>query len=179
MDLERTLPPNPYDYLPRRPGFELTSQDITDGAPLDLRHVHVSAGGGDRSPQLVWRGYPGATRSFAVSCFDPDAPTLSGWWHWYVVNLPVQITRLESGAGAEDESGLPQGAVQLRNDYGRSGFGGAAPPAGDPAHRYFFVVHALDVDRLHLGPQTTPAMASFFVTSHTLARAAIVATYQH
>lgn len=179
MELKRNRPPGPYENLPEVPAFEVTSEDITEGAALKTRHVHGSAGGEDLSPQLSWSGFPAETRSFAVTCFDPDAPTHSGWWHWIAVNIPADVTSLPRGAGAADGSGMPQGVVQLCTDYGSCGYGGAAPPPGDHPHRYFFAVHALDVEKLDLSPDTSAAIAGFNLTAHTIARGVLVATYAH
>ena len=178
MSLERTYPPDPYQFLPPRPSFEVVSDDISHGQTLDRLHVHGSAGGGDESPQLSWSGAPTDTQSYAVTCFDPDAPTVSGWWHWLVVDLPASVHSLPQNAGAADGSHLPQGALQLRSDFGSFGFGGAGPPQGDPDHRYFFVIHAIDVTSLGITSDVPPAMASFNITAHTIARAEIVGTYR-
>jgi Raf kinase inhibitor-like YbhB/YbcL family protein len=177
--LKRTAGPNPYDAMPPRPSFTLVSDDLTHGEKLSIVHVHGSAGGDDQSPQLSWRGFPEETRSFAVTVFDPDAPTLCGWWHWFVMNIPADVTDLDRNAGAEGGAGLPRGAVQLRNDYGSFGFGGAGPPKGDIPHRYLVAVHALDTDRIDLPNDIPLAIASFQVTAHTLARAVITCTYEH
>ncbi|MFN8126296.1 MAG: YbhB/YbcL family Raf kinase inhibitor-like protein [Candidatus Nanopelagicales bacterium] len=177
MHLHRRRPPNPYDYLPDVPSFTVTSPDITHESRLHLPQVHTGGGGDNTSPDLSWSGYPAETKSFAVTVFDPDAPTLCGWWHWQVVDIPADITHLERGAG--DGTGLPAQAVQMRNDYGDPGFGGAGPPPGDADHRYYFVVHALDVEQLGLGPDTTNAVVGFHLTAHALARATIVCTYSH
>jgi hypothetical protein len=177
--LQRNRPGGPYDYLPEVPAFALTSEDITHGQACDMLHVHASAGGENLSPQLAWSGFPPQTRSFAVTCFDPDAPTHSGWWHWAAVDIPADVTSLPRGAGAEDGSGMPRGTVQFRTDYGSFGYGGAAPPQGDHDHRYYFAVHALDVDHLGLAPDTPPAVVGFHLTAHTLARAVIVTTFSH
>ena len=177
---DRTTPPNPYDLLPQVPGFQLTSADVTDGAPLDEPQASgvMGAGGEDRSPQLSWSGFPEGTKSFAVTVFDPDAPTHSGFWHWAVANIPVSVTELPSGAGDRSGSGLPEGAVQLRNDAGFPGFVGAAPPAGHGPHRYFVTVHAVDVDRLDVPPDASCAFLGFTLFSHTLARAVLVGTHE-
>ena len=150
-----------------------------DGAPLAATFVHPSVGGDNQSPALEWTGFPEQTRGFLVTCFDPDAPTHSGWWHWAVVNIPASVTSLPRGAGASDGSGMPAGAVQFRTDYGTPGYGGASPPPGDHDHRYFFAVHALDVDHLDLSPDTPVAIVGFNLTAHTLARGVLVATFAY
>lgn len=169
---------NPYDFLPALPGFALTSADITDGQPLKSDQVSgiMGAGGRDVSPQLSWSGFPETTRSFAVTVFDPDAPTASGFWHWAVANLPATVTDLPAGAG--DGSSLPGDALTLRNDAGLARFVGAAPPAGHGHHRYFVAVHALDVEKLDIGPDASPAYLGFNVFMHAIARAVIHGTYE-
>ena len=179
MNLDRTPPPDPYQFLPAVAEFSVTSADFTDGAPLDMAQVHDSAGGGNRSPSLSWRGFPTATQSFAVTCFDPDAPTAAGWWHWQAINIPVSVAELPTGAGTADNAGMPGGTVQMRTDFGTHGYQGCAPPQGDYPHRYFFVVHALDVPALDLGPQTSNAVVGFHLVAHGLARATIVGTFRH
>lgn len=173
MKLDRTPPPNPYEHLPVVPEFTLTSEDIAHEQPLDKAHVHDSAGGDNQSPQLSWSGFPATTQSFAITCFDPDAPTGSGWWHWIVTDIPVDVTSLERGAT------LPAGAVEYRTDYGTTGYQGSGPPPGDYPHRYYFVVHALDVPALGLAPDTPAAIVGFHLTAHAVARATLVGTYQH
>jgi Raf kinase inhibitor-like YbhB/YbcL family protein len=173
MSLDRPVAPDPYDVLPPVPSFTVTSTDLTDGQPLDETYAHPSAGGKNLSPQLAWSGFPAETRGFVVTCYDPDAPTGSGFWHWVLVNLPVSVTELERGVDP-----LPEGAFSVRNDYGDSNYGGAAPPPGDRPHRYVFAVHALDVDRLEVSPEASPAYVGFNLTFHTLARATIRATFQ-
>ena len=177
---DRRTPPNPYDFLPSVPSFSVTSSDVADGSALPQPQVSgvMGAGGEDRSPQLSWSGYPEGTKSFAVTVYDPDAPTASGFWHWAVANIPASVTELPSGAGDKDAPNLPEGAVQLRNDGGFAGYVGAAPPSGHGPHRYFVVVHAVDTDTLDVGADTTPAVLGFNLFSHTLARATIVATYE-
>jgi Raf kinase inhibitor-like YbhB/YbcL family protein len=174
----RPIPPDPYDFLPQVPRFTVTSTDVRDGEPLPAPHTSGAMGipgGQDRSPQLSWSGFPEATRGFAVTVFDPDAPTASGFWHWVVAGLPATTTELPSGAS---DGGLPPGAVQLRNDAGSAGFVGAAPPAGHGPHRYFVVVHALDTDDLGVPADASPAFLGFNLFGHTLARATIVPTFE-
>jgi Raf kinase inhibitor-like YbhB/YbcL family protein len=173
-------PPLPYDFLPPVPSFTVTSADIADGAPLKRDQVSsiMGAGGGDVSPELRWSGFPDATRSFAVTVYDPDAPTGSGFWHWAVCNIPATVTELPRGAGTPDGSHLPSSAVTVRNDAGTHGYIGAAPPEGHGPHRYVFAVHALDIDSLDVDPDATPAMFGINVTFHTLARAVLIATHE-
>ena len=175
MDLTRPLPPDPYSLLPQAPTFTLTSPDISDGQRLP---ADFSVDGEGVSPALEWSGFPEGTQSFVVSCFDPDAPTPSGYWHWNLVDVPASVTSLRRGAGAPDGSALPEGAYQVRNDAGEPGFTPAAPPPSDREHRYFFAVHALDTPELGVGPDATNAVVAFNVVFHTLARAVLVAIYQ-
>ncbi|QNI07418.1 YbhB/YbcL family Raf kinase inhibitor-like protein [Mycobacterium kubicae] len=170
--------PDPYDALPKLPGFRLTSDSITDGQPLPTAQVSgiMGAGGQDASPQLRWSDFPEETRSFAVSVYDPDAPTLSGFWHWAVANLPADVTELPEGAG--DGSDLPGGALTLRNDAGLRRYVGAAPPPGHGVHRYYVTVTAVDVDKLDLDESATPAYLGFNLFQHAVARAVIVGTYE-
>ena len=174
---ERPTPPSPYDLLPQVPGFEVTSTDVTNGRPLSAPQVSgvMGASGEDRSPQLSWSGFPEGTKSFTVTVYDPDAPTHSGFWHWAVADIPASVTELPSGAS---DGGLPEGAVQLRNDAGFAGYVGAAPPAGHGPHRYYVTVHAVDVERLEVTPESSPAYLGFNLFSHTLGRAVLVGTYE-
>ena len=173
--------PLPYDFMPAVPSFELHSDDVADGQMMTDNQVYNAFGmtGKNMSPSLSWSGFPAETKGFAVTCFDPDAPTGSGFWHWVLVDIPASVTSLPAGAGHASGSGLPAGAMHLRNDYGSRDFGGAAPPAGDPPHRYVFAVHALDVPSLELEPGTTPAVAGFNLRFRTIARAVLIPVYGH
>ena len=176
MSLERAQAPDPYDILPVVPSFELTSSDIADGQTLGSRFVHSSVGGENVSPQLSWSGFPAETRGFVVTCFDPDAPTGSGFWHWLLVGIPADVTELPAGAGGPND--LPAGAFHVRNDMGNKSYDGSAPPQGDVVHRYVFAVHAIDVDALEVNDSVTPAYVGFNLAFHTLARAVLRPTYQ-
>ncbi|PVG83859.1 YbhB/YbcL family Raf kinase inhibitor-like protein [Nocardioides gansuensis] len=173
MSIERPIAPNPYDYLPARESFTVTSTDVTDGQPLKDAQV---AALGNTSPQLSWEGAPEGTRSYVVTCFDPDAPTPCGWWHWALVDIPADVTSLETGAAAGE---LPGNAFHLRHDGGEAGFMGAAPPQGDHVHRYFFVVHAVGEDSLGIDADASNAVMSVNLAFKTLGRAIIHGTYQH
>jgi hypothetical protein len=171
---------DPYKDLPDLPTFELTSEDLVDGKSLATAQVSglMGAGGSDTSPQLSWSGFPAETKSFAVTIYDPDAPTASGFWHWAVADIPATTTSLPSGAGDEDGSGLPSGAVQFKNDAGLKRYVGAAPPSGHGPHRYYVVVHALDAAKLDLPADATPAYLGFNIFMHAIGRATIVGTYE-
>lgn len=174
MKLERPRAPDPYELLPRVGSFTVESDAGSNGAALPTA---FALDGGNISPALRWTGAPAGTKSFAVTCFDPDAPTPSGFWHWIAVDLPGDTTELAAGAGAEDGSRLPKGGFHCMNDYGKRGYGGAAPPAGDVPHRYYFVVHAVDTEKLGVDQGASPAVVSFNLVFHTLARAILVLTY--
>jgi Raf kinase inhibitor-like YbhB/YbcL family protein len=171
-------PSDPYDALPKLPLFSVTSNSITNGQPLASPQISgiLGAGGEDVSPQLSWSGFPEETRSFAVTVYDPDAPTLSGFWHWAVANLPADVTELPDNAGDGNE--LPGGALTLVNDAGMRRYVGAAPPAGHGPHRYYVAVHAVDVDKLDLPEDASPAFLGFNLFQHAIARAYIHGTYE-
>jgi len=162
--------------LPEVPSFTLTSPDFASGAPLPRSARGAGAGGEDRSPALAWSGQPAGTRSYVLSCFDPDAPTQSGWWHWVVQDLPGDLTALPAGAGTPSSGPLPSDAIVHASDAGVLGYQGAAPPAGHGEHRYVFTLSALDVDRLGLPATATPALVSFMLRDHLLARAQLTGT---
>jgi len=153
--------------------FTLTSNDITDGGILPDAQVQAK---GNTSPHLRWSGAPEGTRSYAVTCYDPDAPTGSGFWHWTVANIPADVRELLEDASS---GGLPRGAVEGRTDFGAPGYRGAAPPPGHGPHRYIFTVFAVDVPQLDVTPENSGAVFGFNLHFHTLAKASLTATYEN
>ncbi len=176
MSLDRPVTPDPYELLPVVPSFSVTSTDVTDGAPLKDDQVQAH---GNTSPQLSWEPGPEGTQSYVVTCFDPDAPIVSGFWHWVVCDIPAEVTSLDTGAGALGDAGLPDGAFHVRNDFGTLDFAGAAPPEGDQVHRYYFVVHAVDQPNLGVDASATPAVVGFNLAFKTAGRAILTGTYQY
>jgi Raf kinase inhibitor-like YbhB/YbcL family protein len=150
--------------------FTLISNDITDGGVLPDAQVQAK---GNASPHLKWSGAPEGTKSYAVTCYDPDAPTGSGFWHWTVANIPAEVSELPAGGP------VPAGAVEGRTDFGAPGFGGAAPPPGHGPHHYIFTVFAVDTDKLDVTPDNSGAVFGFNLHFHTLAKATITATYEN
>jgi Raf kinase inhibitor-like YbhB/YbcL family protein len=176
--------PLPHDFMPPVPSFTVESDDVADGQQMSNAQVFDGFGmtGENISPNLRWHGFPAETQGFAVTCFDPDAPTGSGFWHLVLLDVPLSVTELATGAASGDLSGLPPGSFCVRNDYGIKAFGGAAPPQGDPPHRYVFAVHALDLPSLAaegVDSDVSPAVAGFNLRFHTIARGMIIPVYGH
>lgn len=161
--------------------FTVASNSFKDGDYLKMTHVvGADAGfgcaGDNQSPHLKWAGAPAGTKSFAVTCFDPDAPTGSGFWHWLVVNIPPDVSELPLGAGSKGGA-LPKGALQTRTDYGFAGYGGPCPPEGDHPHRYLFTVHAVN-EMLGVQQDTPAAQIGFNLHFKTLAKATIMGLFK-
>jgi len=160
-------------------GFKLQSPDVKANATMDKRFESNVFGctGENKSPTLQWSGAPKDTKSYAVTVYDPDAPTGSGWWHWSVINIPATVTELKPDAGNASNANLPQGARQVRIDYGVAAWGGACPPEGDKPHRYVFTVHALKTDKLDIPADATAALAGFMINANSLDKASFTAKY--
>jgi hypothetical protein len=160
-------------------GFKLESPEIKPNATMDKKFEAKVFGcnGENKSPALKWSGAPRDTRSYAVTVYDPDAPTGSGWWHWSVINIPAAVTELKSDAGNASSANLPQGARQVRNDYGMAAWGGTCPPPGDKPHRYIFTVHALKTDKLDIPADATAALAGFMINANSVGKASFTGKY--
>ncbi|WP_370977823.1 YbhB/YbcL family Raf kinase inhibitor-like protein [Agaribacterium sp. ZY112] len=158
----------------------LSSTDIKEGAFMSKAQEFKGFGcdGGDISPQLSWSGAPQGTKSFAITAYDPDAPTGSGWWHWQLVNIPATVSELKAGAGSLNSGLLAKGALQINNDYGQASFGGACPPPGHGVHRYRFTVHALSVEKLELPEGASSALVGYMINANALATSTIEALYE-
>ena len=160
-------------------GFSLASPTIKPGSTLTEAQVFNGFGctGKNVSPALKWSGAPKDTKSFALTVYDPDAPTGSGWWHWVIYNIPATASEIPEGAGTAEGKGLPTGAQQGRTDFGAPGFGGACPPPGDKPHRYIFTVYALKVDKLDIPEGGTAALVGYMINANKLASASFTAKY--
>jgi Raf kinase inhibitor-like YbhB/YbcL family protein len=161
-------------------GMALTSGEFKDGDYLTNEQVFAGFGceGQNISPSLSWSGAPDGTKSFALTVYDPDAPTGSGWWHWVIVNLPPDTASLPKGAGTADGANLPPGSLQVGTDFGPPGYGGPCPPEGDHPHRYLFTIHALDLDQLDVTADSSPALVGYYLNFHTLAKASLLGLYK-
>jgi Raf kinase inhibitor-like YbhB/YbcL family protein len=160
-------------------GFHLSSPILKDKAKIANEQVFNGFGctGSNVSPELQWQNAPKDTKSFAVTVYDPDAPTGSGWWHWVIFNIPPSVNKLPANAGKPDSGLAPQGSIQSMTDFGQPGYGGPCPPAGDKPHRYIFTVYALKVDQLPLKPEASGAMVGFYLNQNALAKAKFTALY--
>lgn len=159
--------------------FTLSSPDIKPNSKIGEEHVFNSFGcqGRNISPALQWSGAPAGTKSFALTVYDPDAPTGSGWWHWVAFNIPADASSIAKNAGDPNANLLPAGSIQSRTDFGKPGYGGPCPPQGDKAHRYAFTLHALKVDKLPLDADAPAAMVGFYLHQNTLKKAVLKAQY--
>jgi Raf kinase inhibitor-like YbhB/YbcL family protein len=163
--------------------MQISSTSFKDGDYLPMDHVlsadyGFGCAGGNKSPHLRWDGAPAGTKSFAVTCFDPDAPTGSGFWHWVVVNIPAGATELPLDAGNPASAKLPAGALQVRTDFGKPGYGGPCPPPNDHPHRYLFTVHAVSAETLPVTADTSAAVVGFNLHFQTLEKATLMGLFK-
>ena len=155
-------------------GFYLNSADIQGQIANDQVFNSFGCTGKNISPHLSWNNAPAGTKSFAITVYDPDAPTGSGWWHWIVFNIDKSVDAIKTGASNKS---MPTGAIESSTSYGSKGFGGACPPKGDKPHRYIFTVHALDTEKIEQNADARPELIGFFLNSHVIAKASIMAYY--
>ncbi|MGB3215287.1 MAG: YbhB/YbcL family Raf kinase inhibitor-like protein [Alphaproteobacteria bacterium] len=155
----------------------LHSASLSQNATIDNKQVYKGFGceGENLSPQISWEGIPAEAKSLALTYYDPDAPSGSGWWHWTVFNIPTSVAEIPEGVSGTDA--MPKGAIEGRTDFGESKFGGSCPPVGDKPHRYFLTLHALDVEKLDLDAHAPGAMVGYFINAHSLGQAQIMAVY--
>ena len=164
--------------------FTVSSNSFKDGDYLPSDFIlsadfGFGCAGGNKSPHLTWSGVPEGTKSFAITCYDPDAPTGSGFWHWVVFNIPPGVTSLPKNAGNLKAGDAPKGAVQSRTDFGAPGFGGPCPPQGDPPHHYHFTIFAVDTPKLDGDENNSAAFVGFQLHFHTLAKAELIGVWGH
>jgi len=157
--------------------FTLTSPDLGGQLTRDQVFAGFGCTGSNISPALRWQDAPAGTRSFAITVYDPDAPTGSGWWHWVVFNIPASVSHLPADAGNPARGLAPQGSIQSITDYGKPGFGGACPPVGDRPHRYVFTVYALKVEKLELDSTAPPAMVGYYLNQNALAKSSLISYF--
>ena len=160
-------------------GFTLSSPEIKANStmPKSFEFNGFGCSGENKSPALKWSGAPKDTKSFAVTMYDPDAPTGSGWWHWVVINIPADVNELAANAGALNSTTLPKGAVQGRTDFGEAAWGGTCPPQGDKPHRYIFTVYALKTDKIDVPADATAALTGYMIHGNMLGKASFTAKY--
>ncbi len=157
--------------------FSVTSTTVGGQATEEQVFNGFGCSGKNISPQLSWRNAPAGTKSFAITMYDPDAPTGSGWWHWVAFDIPATNTGIPAGAGTPGMAGMPAGAVQSLTDFGLPGYGGPCPPPGHGPHQYIITVYALKVDKLGLDSKAGAAMVGFNLNQQMLAKASLVFYY--
>lgn len=158
--------------------FTLSSDDLSGQATKIQEFNGFGCTGENKSPQLSWENPPEGTKSFALTMYDPDAPTGSGFWHWVVFDIPENVNELKTGAGNLELKLAPKDAIQSITNYGIKGFGGPCPPEGHGFHQYIITIHALRTNKLGLDENTNPAVVGFYLWNQTLAKASIIAYYK-
>lgn len=159
--------------------FTLASPSVAPDSTIADKHVFAGFGcsGGNLSPALRWSGAPANTQSFALTVYDPDAPTGSGWWHWVAYDIPGRASVISEGAGTPNGMLLPGTTKQGRTDFGKTGYGGPCPPVGDKPHRYVFTIYALKTATLEVPADATAALIGFMINANKIGQASFTATY--
>ncbi len=157
--------------------FTVTSASVGGQAIDEQVFNGFGCTGKNISPQLSWPNAPEGTKSFAITMYDPDAPTGSGWWHWVVFDIPATVKGIPAGAGSSGMPGMPAGAIQSMTDFGGIGYGGPCPPVGHGPHRYIITVYALKTDKLGLDAKAAAPMVGFSLGQNTLAKASLMFYY--
>ena len=158
--------------------FTLKSQEVGGQATINQVFDGFGCTGKNTSPQLNWENAPKGTQSFAITMYDPDAPTGSGWWHWLAFDIPKDVHEIKSGAGTTNDIPMPAGSIQSPNDYGQKSYGGPCPPEGDGLHRYIITIYALKTEKLGLDENTNAAIVGYYLNSNTIQKASIIMYYQ-
>lgn len=159
--------------------FKISSSDIKANSKIANKYVFSGFGctGKNISPEVSWQNAPSGTKSFALTVYDPDAPTGSGWWHYLAVNIPANYNKLSSNFAAQNSFVTTDNILQIRNDFGIYKFGGPCPPKGDKPHRYIWTVHALSVEKLEISQDATAALAGFMINANSIAKTSFEAFY--
>jgi len=163
---------------PSQGTFTLSSNDVGGQATPQQVFNGFGCVGGNISPQLYWANAPAGTKGYAITMYDPDAPTGSGWWHWIAFDIPLATKELPAGAGTPGRPGMPAGAIQSRTDFGSVGYGGPCPPEGHGPHRYIVTIHALRTDKLGLDANASPGLVGYTLNAQTIGKASILFYYQ-
>ncbi len=158
--------------------FTLKSETLGGQATSTEEFNGFGCTGENKSPQLSWANAPEGTKSFAITIYDPNAPTGSGWWHWVVFDIPADVNELVANAGNIELDLAPKGAIQSVTNYGAKGYGGPCPPEGHGLHQYQITVHALKVDKLSLDENTNPAIVGYYLWNNTIEKASIITYYE-
>ena len=178
---EKFLKINLYKNLQKNSAsdFTISSSELKANSQIENKYVFDGFGckGDNISPQISWKNAPKETKSFALTVYDPDAPTGSGWWHWVVLNIPANYNELISDFGKKNKANLTNNITQVRNDFGQFSFGGPCPPQGDKAHRYIFTIYALKTNKIALDKNSSPALAGFMINHNMLAKTSFTAFY--
>ena len=158
--------------------FTLESKEIGGQSTKKQEFNGFGCTGENVSPQLSWKNAPKGTKSFAITMYDPDAPTGSGFWHWVVFDIPYSVNELVSNTGNLSLNLTPKGAILSKTSYGVQGYGGPCPPEKHGIHTYIITIHALKTDTLGLDENTNAEIVGYYLWQNTIEKASIVMYYQ-